>query len=335
MSEKSFRDKICVEQILPHHQEELDSLRVSSSSYSQFDRLRAAFFTKKIWPAGAKVRYYFYPGSDRIPRTAMTSLVDEVEHQGGSVDIDPLQKEVGNMSVTDAITEIIKKRIEPISGLKFIYVEQPHKANIRISFDPDGGAWSLVGTDCLHLQTGATMNLGWFDVPTVLHEFGHVLGMVHEHSNPNGNPIKWDKKAVYKWAEETQGWNKTQTDKNILVKYEHNQVNGSSFDPLSIMLYFFPGSLTTNHKGTHQNLRLSGEDVLWISKFYPQSKVDVNNFYERIYGKSLQSSEEQSVQAAKEIEEDDENSSMHIYILIFIIIVLITLGLYLVSKRKK
>ena len=113
-----------------------------------------------------------------------------------------------------------------------------------------------------------TLNYGWIDAKTISHEVGHVLSMIHEHQNPNGQTISWNEDIVYKWAETTQGWDKETTVHNIIVKYKVDEINGSDFDPMSIMLYFFPGDLTTNNKGTHQNLRLSAYDVEYLNSVY-------------------------------------------------------------------
>ena len=161
-------------------------------------------------------------------------------------------------------------RIQPLVNLKFVFVpDNSSKALIRIDFDPNKGSWSLLGTDCKYNTDSPTMNFGWFNVGTVLHEFGHALGMIHEHQNPRGKKIQWDKNKVYAWAKDTQGWSNEETDNNILNAYDIDRINGSDFDPLSVMLYFFPGSLTTDNRGTQQNLRFSATDVLWISKMYP------------------------------------------------------------------
>lgn len=286
------QDKICVEVMLPHHAEQLASMKAKSNSQDHYDRLRAAFQTDKLWPEGTTIRYGFLGTGNQIPRTSIADLEDARTHGGSVRPLDPLQKKLEGVPVTDAIRRIIKERIQPIVGLKFVYVDNPKHANVRIAFDPDGGAWSLVGTDCLHVKSKPTMNLGWYDVGTVLHEFGHVLGMVHEHQNPKGddghpNPIDWNDPKVYAWAAQTQGWDKQTTEKNILSKYANDQINGSEFDPLSMMLYFFPKSLTLNNEGTHQNLRMSGTDVLWINKMYPRSPETPQVFYQKTYGISL------------------------------------------------
>ena len=124
-------------------------------------------------------------------------------------------------------------------------------------------------------KSKATMNLGWFDVPTTLHEFCHTLGMVHEHQNPNGKPINWNVDRVHQWAQESQGWDTATTDTNIIKKYSVDQINGSDYDNRSLMLYFFPSTLVNDEKGdccgagTQQNLRFSPYDVLFLNKIYP------------------------------------------------------------------
>ncbi len=303
-SSQMAQDRICVEKLLPHHEKQLARMKASSNSQYHYDRLRAAFQTDKLWPEGTTIRYGFLGTGNQIPRTSTADLEDARTHGGVVLKLDPLQKKLEGVPVTDAIRRIVKERVQPLVGLKFVYVDNPQHANVRISFDPDGGAWSLVGTDCLHVKSKPTMNLGWYDVGTVLHEFGHVLGMVHEHQNPKGddghpNPIDWNDSKVYAWASQTQGWDKQTTEKNILSKYANNQINGSEFDPLSIMLYFFPKSLTLDNEGTHQNLRLSGADALWINKMYPRSSETPQVFYQKTYGEPLATALAEGVAAQK------------------------------------
>ena len=67
---------------------------------------------------------------------------------------------------------------------------------IRISFDPNDGSWSCVGQQCTSVTTSkATMNLDCINPSTnamtpeersiILHEFGHALGLLHEHQSPS------------------------------------------------------------------------------------------------------------------------------------------------------
>ena len=278
--------KICVQKILDIHKSEFESIYSSGQEdHMNQKKLQAAFFTKKLWPSGSKISVGFLGTGESIKRTNLST----------SKDVDPLQKDVMSLSVQEAIKKIVNERIQPLVNLEFSFIEDPSKAVVRISFDQSGGAWSLVGTDHLEQKTGATMNLGWFDVPTTIHEFGHLLGLVHEHQNPKGGKIMWDKPKVLEWAKESQGWSEDTTETNIINKYDKNSINGSNFDPLSIMLYFFPSTLTTNNTGTKQNFRLSGEDVIWIDKMYnKEDSVTPEVFYKNAYNLSLQSSIDKS-----------------------------------------
>jgi hypothetical protein len=287
MSTSIAHERICVEEILPEHEKEHNSIYNSGHSEEHVDRLRAAFFAKKLWPANSKILISFIGKPTSVPKTALSALKQVSD--GGK--IDPLQTKVADTSIEAMIKEIVEKRIQPLVNLKISFVDDVNAANVRVSFDPDGGCWSLVGTDHAKQKKGATMNFGWFDVGTVIHEFGHTIGMVHEHQNPRGEMIQWDKPKVYKWASDTQGWDKETTNQNIIKRYDVNSINGSSYDPLSIMLYFFPASLTTDSKGSHQNLRLSGLDTLWINKMYNSGKPNVpSQFYKTVYGENINTS---------------------------------------------
>ena len=72
-------------------------------------------------------------------------------------------------------------------------------------------------------------------------------------------------------------WNESQTRHNILRKYAANQVNGTDFDPKSVMLYFFPAEWTVNGVATSRNEVLSELDKQFIAgaKMYPRAKPGV------------------------------------------------------------
>ena len=156
--------------------------------------------------------------------------------------------------------------------------------DIRISFVADDGSWSAVGTDCLLAdafpKNEPTMNFGWLRDDTddvewrrvVVHEFGHALSAIHEHQNPKGG-IKWDVAAVYKYfSGPPNNWSKEEIDHNVIQKYSITQLNATTFDPDSIMLYSFPPELTLDHKGTKENTDISAGDKKFIAKMYPKKK---------------------------------------------------------------
>lgn len=333
--------KICSQKLLPHHQRELNNIHSSGKSPDHIEKLQAAFFVKKLWPKGSYIKIGFL--GDPPDRKITKNIIRY------SKDLDPLQKEFQedfqknstDFSIINSIKRIVTERIIPLVNLNISFTDNISEANVRVSFDPNGGAWSLVGTDHLEQKDGATMNLGWFDVPTTIHEFGHVLGMIHEHQNPSGQQIMWDANKVFAWAKQTQGWSQETTKENIIDKYDKNSINGSSFDPLSIMLYFFPASLTTNNKGTQQNFRLSGEDVLWIHNTYPKDQgISPDVFYKKTYQENLEDSIDKSKDLALNFASgttDNKKSfnwkNILIFIMILFVVLLIIILLWKIFRR--
>lgn len=179
-----------------------------------------------------------------------------------------LEKKVREMDPKEAIKYIVQNKLQPLVGLKFVFVEDG--GDIRINLDNRDGSWSLVGIQCRTATSNEpTMNFGWLDVATVIHEFCHALGMIHEHQNPQGKGIDWNTQRVFQWANSTQGWDMYTTCANIIKKYQLDTINGSQYDSKSIMLYSFPGELTNNNVGTTRNIKLSDLDKEWLSRMYP------------------------------------------------------------------
>ncbi len=61
----------------------------------------------------------------------------------------------------------------PYSNIDFIFIDQPNKGDIRVSFNEGLGSWSHLGMDSKSIS-GASMNLDWKwkGRSTILHEFG-------------------------------------------------------------------------------------------------------------------------------------------------------------------
>jgi hypothetical protein len=229
-------------------------------------------------------------GSDKdIDWTPIQQLENIRDSNGNLILVDPIEYEIRKLSPINAVKKILRDRIAPMVNIRFEFVDEKEGFNlldegvVRISFDRNGGSWSLVGLDNFFSADEFTMNLGWLDSGTIMHEFGHMLGMIHEHQGPLGKPIEWDTNKVYKWAKVTYGWDKETTYENVIKKYDSKLVNGTNFDPNSIMLYFFPSELTLDGRGTHQNLRLSILDVAFLMASFPFEKKDKYDDYKLIY----------------------------------------------------
>ena len=178
-----------------------------------------------------------------------------------------------------AKVQAIAKEWEALANLTLECVSSG-TAQIRISFAEEGFSWSTVGTDALTVAASKpTMNYGWLEPNTSLreyqrvvrHEFGHALGMIHEHQNPAAlGQIPWDKPKVYAYYAQ-QGWDKDDVDFNIFQVYSEDSTNHTAFDPTSIMEYAVPDSLTIGSYAIGWNTEFSATDIEFMRRQYPKN----------------------------------------------------------------
>lgn len=174
------------------------------------------------------------------------------------------------------------------ANLKFVWdVSQP-ESDVRVAFEKGKGSWSFMGRQCRGVDKArSTMNLGWLpekpaaaDVGTILHEFGHMLGLAHEHHSPNGT-LTWRREVVIKTlGGPPNNWSEATIQGNVFAKYKIGESGlvASAFDPQSIMLYSFPAEWTEEGVATKANEKLSREDKLMISEIYPtDGGIDVDD----------------------------------------------------------
>lgn len=163
-----------------------------------------------------------------------------------------------------------------LANLNFSWVDG-NAANIRITFKFKG-SWSVIGTTCKHVPANqATMNFGWLtpDVGedearrVILHEFGHALGLIHEHQNPD-HQIQWNEPAVIAdLSGPPNDWDLDTIRHNMFEAYPRNEVNGTTLDTGSIMMYPIPSSWTLDGTTAGMNSDLSSKDRSFIRQQYP------------------------------------------------------------------
>lgn len=156
-------------------------------------------------------------------------------------------------------------------------------AIIRVAFIQGAGSWSAVGTDALveewFPKNEPTMNYGWLEpsssdedvMSVVLHEFGHALGLIHEHQQPAA-AIQWNKELVYRQlGGPPNNWNRNTVDHNVFSRLSKTELNFSMYDKDSIMHYFFPKEWTLDGTEFKENVRLSPLDRQFIAEQYPRA----------------------------------------------------------------
>lgn len=166
-------------------------------------------------------------------------------------------------------------------GISFEEVTDIGEAEVRIGFERGDGAWSYLGRDVVDIpgQFERTMNFGWDltrdprGVDTPVHEIGHTLGFPHEHQNPFAG-IVWNEQAVYEYfGGPPNNWPRSTTLYNVLRKLAAGEVEGSKWDPDSIMHYGFPAGMILRPEeyrgGIRPQLGLSDSDVSQMRRFYP------------------------------------------------------------------
>lgn len=183
-------------------------------------------------------------------------------------------------------------------------------AEIRIGFDEDG-YWSCVGTDSMLDQCAAasqpSMNFAAFDrrlpqgwASIVLHEFGHAIGLEHEHQNPTDGcdgDFVWDPESGYltmrdelqQFIPDASGrspgvllmlsgppnhWDKSKAEHNMKQLPASRAFKAGPFDKDSIMKYEFPDWLFRDRRNSkcfsERNDMLSSLDRAGIADAYPR-----------------------------------------------------------------
>ena len=204
----------------------------------------AALITKKKWPQGYTLRVRFLDGDDDQKATVARYAVQWSRY----------------------------------ANINFTFGDDP-EAELRVSFRYSG-SWSTIGTDAFEVGAGEpTTNFGWLSpgLPAnqaravVLHEFGHVLGRIHEHQNPAGG-IPWNKQAVYDaLSGPPNNWDRATIDHNMFETYDKEQTQYTDVDRQSIMMYPIDPTWVTDPKyAVGFNDDLSATDRSFIAKQYPR-----------------------------------------------------------------
>lgn len=191
-------------------------------------------------------------------------------------------------------------------GITFDFTNSLAESHIRISFDSNLGAWSYIGTDATYINhLSATMNLGWLDSQAeegrndtgavILHEFGHALGMYHEHQSFKSH-YTWNVDVIYDFflnllAEDFDAENPSPTESqrrarlsnliennitDVVDVYHTEEPESTEFDWYSIMHYRGDPDpdgpkWTTPPFPLSSHDRLTEKDIQGLLNMYPPS----------------------------------------------------------------
>ncbi|NUF24601.1 hypothetical protein HUN23_17745 [Acinetobacter oleivorans] len=262
----------------------LEQQQAETSSIAKMPNPEAAnfLFSNKRWDPGSKILVAFNGGDVNLHRAIeqQAKLWEKYANINFDFGYDPIKNKYRTWSESDA-----------------------HRvAHIRIGFS-EPGYWSTVGTDSISNyghgeRNSASMNFqGFADIPIellnprwkyiVIHEFGHALGLDHEHQHPIcGKEFRWEtgpngEESVYKIFKDWQGWKPQVVDINLKPKpiKTNSDYMTQIPDKESVMMYAMPAQAFIKGDKSPcftrvENKNISKLDGLGAKMAYPMNPTE-------------------------------------------------------------
>ncbi|MDE2445650.1 MAG: hypothetical protein KGO94_05685 [Alphaproteobacteria bacterium] len=254
---------------------EFQAQRAKLLKAMETDKTRGVFSQSTLWPADVtKLTVCFMDGSNTIRKFVAKAAATWNDPKSS------LQLDFGNLD-------------KPRSCGK-----KP-KSLIRVKFNLDEGYYSYVGVDSVRYAelTQPSVVLSGYDKFTdaemneqaagiARHEFGHAIGLHHEHQNALGNcDNEFDWNEIYNYLESPpNSWSQEMVDHNMRTLAGDDYVT-NKYDRKSIMFYTFPASYFKNGTSSRcyipkEATNASPKDYATVEEMYPSDLNRRNQIYQ-------------------------------------------------------
>jgi hypothetical protein len=140
-------------------------------------------------------------------------------------------------------------------------------AQIAVTFNTRRNSSYVGRRNLQYVRTKPTMNLRNLTERVIQHEFGHAIGLRHEHQHPRSGII-WNREVVIADMAR-RGWTRRMVESNIFHRYTQSYacIGDPEFNRNSIMLYSIPRRWTKNFSAG-LNEEISDRDRLCVNAMY-------------------------------------------------------------------
>lgn len=237
------------------------------------------------------LNYWIAPFAEimHIPDSTTSSLVDSIEQHynivasvADSLFLWPFDSVLvyfydGDDKINDSVIKTASEWSK-YCPIEFIRTWDLDKSHIRITTRM-GGYASMIGSNANTRQYRSQPTMWLQSVSSkflknykeykqlVLHEFGHALGLIHEHQHP-GVGINWDTAVLFRYYDSLYKMDRASVKKNVIEKFKSSHGIYGRWDPNSIMIYAIPPALCNRQFDIKWPNSLSAEDKKFIAKIY-------------------------------------------------------------------